>query len=181
MSEQTQQIEGVPVGTKIARIGNPGIGEWIIEPSSGAVRQVSSRYYKEFYVPILIPDNVYCVFDLATVPTPMSDQYERTGEFRMARPIDCFIGRNGFLCMNEADWRADVWKGDSGDTRRIILRRKKTVKRYLVMDRIRITPDNCVTPPGAISEGNATALMANVGGIMLSNLGGSLRIEEVEE
>ncbi len=173
-----QRIEGVPVGTKIVKIelDRPPVGSLVMNPA---------------YVQI-VPDNIYNVIDLNSLPIP--DGIE----------IDGSCIEFAFRALFETSTRA-IWLGVDGkvhgymhdhdnqsqgeclrvvlmqkDTCRIILRKKKVVKRYLVMDRILITEPCCVVPPNSVptkfAELVTSGKFAAVDGSILK-----MRIEEVEE
>lgn len=65
----SERIEGVPVGTKLVRIGAPKLGDWLIGPSSGKAMQADHDFSLATFIGIIVPDNVYNVIDLSTVKT----------------------------------------------------------------------------------------------------------------
>lgn len=84
-----QQIEGVPVGCKLVRIGVPEVGEFFIGAggiTNKAIYKYESNSLQQYY-PIIAPDNVYNAIDLTKVKIP--NGYERDGDkveewFRLA-------------------------------------------------------------------------------------------------
>lgn len=81
-----ERIEGVPVGTKLVRIGGgitgeTAIGRYGIPFTISLTDERMSEYW-----PIIVPDNVYNVIDLATVPIP--EGWERDGDQAEDRIVD---------------------------------------------------------------------------------------------
>ncbi len=169
-----QGIEGVPVGTRVKKIGIPDVGDWVIG-RRGNISQILTETEQVF--PILVPDNVYGLIDLSMIkPEQMPDQFELyTPEnshtaFHHVRSLlaPIWLTPNFTATLNYAD---DVYLGK--DDRRLLLRRKaKQVKRYLVMDRKLIVPDPFNREYNQVSQSIAESAFAQ-------SLG--MRIEEVSE
>ncbi len=164
------QIEGVPVGTKIKRIGRPDIGEFIIGLHSGIERVVKPLAAQNYA--ILEPDNVYNVVNLERVPVP--DGWERIGTWWqdvVVMPRDtCWLDRNGYVHGPHCpDHVHELGK----DRFRIILRKKKQVKRYLVM--------RTEVPEWTRLEGIAHLMIVPYAGANVTLPVSDCRIEEVTE
>ena len=132
----TERIEGVPVGTKLVAIRRPVCGEYVLNVSNMRPERVYvvGQFAGGGY-PIIAPDNVYGVVDLATFPIP--DGYERDGD----KPEDWFRDLNSTdSCWYLSSGGGKAYlhqKGESctDDCRRIILRKlKPKTKRVLVVE-----------------------------------------------
>lgn len=93
----TQTIEGVPLGTKIARLGVPKSGDWVVGRIVGMYQVGRDTNTYGSYV-ILAPDNIYNVCDLSTVPIP--EGWERDGDsieewYRIAKNVEGYLTRTG--------------------------------------------------------------------------------------
>lgn len=71
----TQNIPGVPVGTKIVAVRVPKEGEYYLDLKGGPSKGNDDMACTW---PILAPDNAYGVIDLSAMPVP--EGYERDGE-----------------------------------------------------------------------------------------------------
>lgn len=112
----SQQIEGLPVGTKLVGIRSLRKDDHYISPNDGKVYK-SDRDSCSVY-PIICADNAYAEIDLAAIPVP--DGYERDGEtpeewFRIAKLDDKFVAANNCHRI------VSGWV-NSADTRRIVVR-----------------------------------------------------------
>lgn len=69
-----ERIEGVPVGARLVRIGLASVGaDWIIDENGKPKLMTSIGAHS--YWPIIVPNNVYNVIDLTTVPIPEGEEY----------------------------------------------------------------------------------------------------------
>ena len=78
----SERIEGVPVGTKLVRIGKAKMGDWYIDTSTGLTLNCGNELY-DYKFPIIVPDNVYGVIDLSVVPIKYKEKladYEIDGD-----------------------------------------------------------------------------------------------------
>lgn len=111
-----EQIPGVPLGMRIKALRSPGEG------LGGAF----NSYHVEFE-----PDNVYGL-DLDSVLIP--EGYERDGNcpkewFRTLKAGDLYVP----MCDGSVPYLAET-SDVVGDRRRIIVRRKKTKKRFVIVE-----------------------------------------------
>lgn len=136
----SERIEGVPVGCKLVRIGNAEHGDWHIcgDGSHHIWTHTSSSLC---CYPILAPDNVYNVVDLASVPIP--EGYERDGKDPApgVKEEDTWFRalKTGDVCTNqhnsEMAYTCSSVGTFGGDLRRIILRKiAPKTKRVLVVE-----------------------------------------------
>lgn len=163
----SQHIEGLPVGTKIVKVK-------LDQPVKGAL--IMNCAFVQ-----IVPDNVYGVLDLNSITSEnLPDGYEfaENMPYRFAH-IQTRADNPIWLTP---DFRATSNFSDDPmlgkDDRRLLLRKKKVVRRYLVMDRVPIAQDGCVIPQGAIEFNYANVLVSNGG---LFPRVANLRIEEVSE
>jgi len=120
---QTKQIEGIPVGCRLVRIGAVMAGEWVLDWEGVPYTFTGYDGGNKNYV-IVAPDNVYTVYNLTSVAIPAG--YERDGEkieewFREPQAEEWFLTTLQNAVKNTRSFRA-VYEGKSGDYRRIILR-----------------------------------------------------------
>jgi hypothetical protein len=139
----TSQVPGIPLGTKLVRIGRPRDDEFVIGGSGTIIEGGrSSSQWKNW--PIIVPDNVYNVIDLEKVPIPVGWHRKEFDWFRrpvLPRPNSWVDEYNRFgehyllpALLLEV-MRADESFSLTGDVRRIIVEPDDPkVRRVLVVE-----------------------------------------------
>jgi hypothetical protein len=177
------QVEGIPIGTKLVRIGAVNPSEFYIDLVTGKPMQWRSPLPSQvMYYSIIAPDNVYGVIDLAASITSrfngigsLSFKCAKSNWFRCPQIGEAYLAPNFTLHRGGIDL--------TGDTRRIIMEpthvspkpkmRRVLVAEYLIDETLDGTKENLRYPDNVTTPQNAESCV--------KNFPTAYRIEEREE